>query len=60
MPQGSVAVYSALLVIFLALSALFSSSEAILLSVQRVRLQYMVRSRVPGARAVARLIENPQ
>ena len=60
MPEGSLAVYIVLLVIALAFSAIFSSSEAILLSVQRVRLQYMVRSRVPGARVVARLIENPQ
>lgn len=60
MPQGSLAIYIVLLVIALAFSAIFSSSEAILLSVQRVRLQYMVRSRVPGARAVARLVENPQ
>ena len=60
MPEGSLAIYIVLLVIALALSALFSSSEAILLSVQRVRLQYMVRSRVPGARVVARLVENPQ
>ncbi|MDE2969930.1 MAG: DUF21 domain-containing protein, partial [Chloroflexota bacterium] len=60
MPEGSLAIYVILLVIALAFSALFSSSEAILLSVQRVRLQYMVRSRVPGARVVARLVENPQ
>ncbi|MDE2802474.1 MAG: hemolysin family protein, partial [Chloroflexota bacterium] len=60
MPEGSLAIYVVLLVIALAFSALFSSSEAILLSVQRVRLQYMVRSRVPGARVVARLVENPQ
>ncbi len=60
MPQDGVAVYIVLLVISLAFSALFSSSEAILLSVQRVRLQYMVRSRVPGARVVARLVEDPQ
>ena len=60
MPQGSLAIYIVLLVFALAFSALFSASEAILLSVQRVRLQYMVRSRVPGARVVARLVENPQ
>ena len=60
MPQGSLAIYIVLLIIALAFSGLFSASEAILLSVQRVRLQYMVRSRVPGARVVARLIENPQ
>lgn len=60
MPEGSLAVYIVLLVLALAFSALFSSSEAILLSVQRVRVQYMVRTRVPGARVVARLVENPQ
>lgn len=60
MPEGSFVIYIVLLFIALGFSALFSSSEAILLSVQRVRLQYMVRSGVPGARAVARLVENPQ
>ena len=60
MPQGSLAIYIGLLVFALAFSALFSASEAILLSVQRIRLQYMVRTRVPGARVVARLVENPR
>lgn len=60
MPQGSVAIYISLLIVSLAFSALFSASEAILLSVQRVRMQYLVRSDVPGAQLVARLIENPQ
>ncbi|MQG75867.1 MAG: DUF21 domain-containing protein, partial [SAR202 cluster bacterium] len=60
MPQGSVALYIGLLIVSLAFSALFSASEAILLSVQRVRMQYLVRSGVPGAQLVARLIENPQ
>jgi len=60
MPQGTVALYIGLLIVSLAFSALFSASEAILLSVQRVRMQYLVRSGVPGAQLVARLIENPQ
>ena len=60
MPQGSLAIYIGLLVFALAFSALFSASEAVLLSVQRIRLQYMVRTRVPGARVVARLVENPR
>ena len=60
MPQGPVALYISLLIVSLAFSALFSSSEAILLSVQRVRMQYLVRSEVPGAQLVASLVSNPQ
>lgn len=45
--------------IFLVLSAFFSSSEAALLSVQRIRIQQMVRNRVPGAARVAKLVEHP-
>jgi putative hemolysin len=60
MPQGSVAIYISLLIVSLAFSAVFSASESILLSVQRVRMQYLVRNNVPGAQMVARLVENPQ
>ena len=49
-----------LLIIFLLLSAFFSGSEAALLSVQRVRIQNMVRNGTAGAGRVARLIEKPQ
>lgn len=48
-----------LLGIFVVLSAFFSSSEAALLSVQRIRIQNMVRNRVPGAARVAKLVEHP-
>ena len=60
MPQGSVALYISLLIVSLAFSAIFSASEAILLSVQRVRMQYLVRSEIPGAQLVAKLVSNPQ
>jgi putative hemolysin len=60
MPQGPVALYSSLLIVSLVFSALFSASEAILLSVQRARVQFLVRSNVPGAELVARLVENPK
>ena len=60
MPQGSVAIYISLLIVSLAFSAVFSATEAVLLSIQRVRIQYLVRSEVPGAQLVARLVENPQ
>ena len=48
-----------LLIIFLLLSAFFSGSEAALLSVQRIRIQNMVRNGTAGAGRVARLIEKP-
>ena len=49
-----------LLGVFLLFSAFFSASEAALLSVQRIRIQNMVRSGVAGAARVAKLVEHPQ
>ena len=48
-----------LLIIFLLLSAFFSGSEAALLSVQRIRIQNMVRNGTAGASRVARLVDKP-
>jgi len=48
-----------LLAVFMVLSAFFSASEAALLSVQRIRIQQMVRTKVAGAARVARLVEHP-
>ena len=60
MAQGPVVLYVVLLVVCLVLSGIFSGSEAALLSVQRVKLHQMVRRRMPGARLVARLVDDPQ
>ena len=47
------------LVTFLLLSAFFSGAEAALLSVQRIRIQQLARSGVPGAARVAKLVDRP-
>lgn len=57
---GEVGAASALLLLFLLLlSAFFSGAEAALLSVQRVRIQHLVNTKVPGAARVAHLIATP-
>lgn len=49
-----------LIFIFILLSAFFSSSEAAFLSLERVRITHLVNSDVPGAKMVARMIEQPE
>ena len=49
-----------LVVVFLVLSAFFSSSEAAFLSVQRTRIAHLVSEGVPGARRVAGMIREPE
>jgi len=50
----------ALLIICLLLSAFFSSSETAFISLQKIRLDYLVKSKVKGAKRVARLIQRPE
>jgi putative hemolysin len=42
------------------LSAFFSSSETAFISLQKIRLDYLVKSKVRGAGRVARLIQRPE
>ncbi len=49
-----------LLVLFLALSAFFSSSETAFIALQRVKLIHMVRTGVPGAKRVFKMSERPE
>ena len=49
-----------LIVIFLTLSAFFSSSEAAFLSIQKTRLSHLVNTNVPGAKRVAEMIANTE
>jgi len=42
------------------LSAFFSSSETAFISLQKIRLDYLVKSKVKGAERVARLIQRPE
>lgn len=56
----TVEAYVGILVVLLLLSAFFSSSETAFLSLQRVRLEHMVREGTPGAARVSRLVEQPR
>lgn len=51
-------VYTLLIVVFLVLSAFFSSSEAAFLSFQKTRLSHLVNINVPGAKRVSLMIAN--
>ena len=60
MSSGTVILYLVLLFICLVLSAFFSSSETAFISLQRVRVQHAVNTKVKGAERVARLVEKPE
>jgi len=51
--------FLALFFVFLLLSAFFSSSETAFISLQRIRLEHMVNTKVKGAKRVARMIRQP-
>lgn len=53
-----IVVYVLLIVVFLVLSAFFSSSEAAFLSFQKTRLSHLVNTNVPGAKRVSEMIAN--
>jgi len=52
--------YLVLFFICLLLSAFFSSSETAFVSLQRIRVEHLVETKVRGARRVARMIERPE
>ena len=52
-------IYFILLVPTLLLSAFFSSSEAALLSLRKVRIRHLTESGAPGAERVARMVDQP-
>ena len=56
MPEAAIV----LAILFLVLSAFFSSSEAAFLSLQRATVAHLVNTRAPGARRVARMIADPE
>ena len=49
-----------LLTVLVVLSAFFSGSEVALLSVQKVRIQHLASTGMPGAARVARMVESPE
>jgi putative hemolysin len=58
--SGTEALYLVLIVLCVFLSGLFSTAEMALVSLQRVRLEHLVNTGVPGAGLVARLVERPE
>ena len=58
--SGTETLYLALLLLCLFLSAFFSSSETAFISLQRVRLEYLVDTRGKGAQRVLRMIQHPE
>ena len=58
--SGIETLYLVLLIVCLFLSAFFSGSETVFISLQKVRVQHMVDTKVRGAKQVAKLIERPE
>jgi len=58
--MSNIEIYLVLFVICLLLSAFFSGSETAFISLQRIRLEHLVKNNVRGARRVARMIERPE
>ena len=58
--MSNIELYLVLFVICLLLAAFFSSSETAFISLQRIRLEHLVKNNVKGARRVARMIEQPE
>ena len=59
MPGGEIGIYIVVLVC-MALSAFFSSSEAAFLSLQRTRIAHLVSTGVAGASRVAQMMDQPE
>ncbi|MFC1931239.1 hemolysin family protein [Chloroflexota bacterium] len=58
--SGNEVLYIVLFLICLLLSAFFCTSETAFISLQRVKLEHLVSTKVKGARRVARMIEKPE
>ena len=56
----NIELYLALFIVCLLLSAFFSSSETAFVSLQRIRVEYLVDTNVRGARRVARMLQRPE
>ena len=57
---GLETLYLVLLIVCLFLSAFFSSSETAFISLQKIRVQHLVDTKVRGAKQVAKLMEKPE
>ena len=53
-------VYLVIFVVCLLLSAFFSSSETAFTALQRIRVEHLVSTKVPGAARIARMMQHPE
>jgi len=58
--EGINALYLALFIVCLVLSAFFSSSETAFTSLRRIRVEQMVNTKVTGAERVAKMMQRPE
>ena len=58
--SGIETLYLVLLIVCLLLSAFFSGSETAFISLQRIRIEHLVDTKVKGAKLVARMVERPE
>jgi putative hemolysin len=58
--SGIETLYLVLLVVCLLLSAFFSGSETAFISLQKIRVQHLVNTKVRGAKRVAKMVERPE
>jgi len=58
--SGIETLYLVLLIVCLILSAFFSSSETAFVSLQKIRIEHLVNTKVRGAKRVARMVAQPE
>lgn len=58
--EETTGIYLALFFICLLIAAFFCSAETAFVSIQRLRLEHLVRTNHPKAKTVARILENPE
>jgi putative hemolysin len=58
--SGIETLYLVLLIVCLLLSAFFSGSETAFISLQKIRVQHLVDTKVRGAKRVAKMMEQPE
>jgi len=56
---GIEVLYLMLCIVFVLVSAFFASAEIAFISLQKVKLRYLADSGIPGAKRVARIVEDP-